>query len=242
LDPALWLHVPPGQHISLGLSIDGEYAKRQYTPVANTAGCFDLLIKSYPAPAGLFSRALHSLPLRSEVDVYGPAGRFDFDREVCARQHWILIGQGTGITPLYALIKHVLLVAADKHREQGADEEWREAARRLQMILIDCNRQESEILLHEELQQMEKESEGQLTVQHVLSRTSSRLNADKLHQLLSALPVLPRQNSQHASSSSPSSSPSPYLFLVCGSDEFHADVSDMLKDTQQIREEDIFLF
>ena len=263
LDPAFWLHVPPGLHISIGLTLaSGQYEKRPYTPTANSQGCFELLVKAYAA--GVVSRALHALPLGSAVDVFGPAGRFDYESEVRARRHWIMIAQGTGITPFYQIIKHVRAEAATPVASGGAADSTSDdsaaAARDLRLYLLDCNREESDVLLQRELTTLESESKGQLVVQHVLSHPSGsvarphfagRLNAEILRQFLAPLPFLPNAQSNTAAASSSTtagpalavaSSPSPYLFLLCGSEAFHADVAEMLQRTQGIREQDIFMF
>lgn len=77
---------------------------------------------------------------------------------------------------------------------------------------------------------------------------SGRLNADILAQFLAPLPFLPLASASSASASPTvppvvaSSATSPFLFLLCGSDEFHADVSTMLMRSQLVQPRDIFLF
>jgi NAD(P)H-flavin reductase len=176
LDPALWLHIPPGQHVSIGLTLpSGEYVKRPYTPVTNARGRFELLVKAYSY--GIVSRALHALPVGGAAEVFGPAGRFDFERALRERKHWIMMAQGTGIAPLYQLIKHIRMEATSSASDGAAsssDAEAAAAARHLHMYLLDCNRNESEILLRDELAQLQADSQGKLAVQHVLSKVSLR--------------------------------------------------------------------
>ena len=78
---------------------------------------------------------------------------------------------------------------------------------------------------------------------------SGRLNADILARFLAPLPFLPLASASSASASAAappavasSATPSPFLFLLCGSDEFHADVSAMLMHSQLLQPRDIFLF
>jgi cytochrome b involved in lipid metabolism/ferredoxin-NADP reductase len=275
LDPAFWLRIPPGQHISVGLQIGDEYVKRPYTPIAHGQGCFDLLIRAYPL--GVMSRALHSLPIGAHVDIFGPTGLFDFESALRTKREWIMLGAGTGIAPLFQIIKHVRAEATDAgSSDHSQDERFSSpsvplstaaASRALHMALLYCNRHEDDILLNAELTGMQRASQGKLIIQHVLSQpqrpilrddtVAGRLNAEKLKCFLDTLSFACPSNraddttavdanasSNGTSSQSISSSPSPHsrLYLVCGSDEFHSDVTRLLLQTQKVASEDIFCF
>lgn len=175
LDPAFWLHVPCGLHVSIGCTLaDGSYAKRPYTPVSNQGGQFDLLVKTYHD--GVVSAYLHAAVTGSRIEVWGPFGRFEYEEAVARHPRWTMIAQGTGIAPMYQLLRHVRGETTKRREVDGSavssssTTSLESGLRLLTIQLLDCNRTESDILLRTELDQLERESDGQITIEHVLSK------------------------------------------------------------------------
>ena len=131
--PEQVLGLPIGKHVTLSAMIpnpltgeDAKYVARQYTPVTTDyaeKGYFDLLVKIYPKneharfpEGGWMSQHLDSLPIGSSVDVKGPGGRIEYlengNFQVGKRRYRVksvgMIAGGSGITPMYQLIRHVL--------------------------------------------------------------------------------------------------------------------------------------
>eukprot|EP00455_Lapot_gusevi_P043951 TRINITY_DN542_c0_g1_i1.p1 TRINITY_DN542_c0_g1~~TRINITY_DN542_c0_g1_i1.p1 ORF type:complete len:281 (+),score=88.87 TRINITY_DN542_c0_g1_i1:58-900(+) len=117
--PTTRLGLPVGQHIYCRTEIDGLQISRQYTPVSSDddLGHFDLVVKIYPA--GKLSQHLNKLKVGDYLDCRGPAGTLTYkgngqfevrkggQTHVQPIKNVGLIGGGTGITPLYQVVKAV---------------------------------------------------------------------------------------------------------------------------------------
>lgn len=109
-DPVLGL--PIGQHISVSAEIDGKNIVRSYTPTTldgEDPGRFHLLVKAYEK--GNISRYLSLLTVGQEVKVKGPKGKFKYTSDLA--DHFLMIAGGTGITPMYQIIKASLADESD---------------------------------------------------------------------------------------------------------------------------------
>ncbi|KAJ3056963.1 hypothetical protein HK097_002341 [Rhizophlyctis rosea] len=99
---------------------------RAYTPINYTDGFFDLLVKRYPE--GSVSRFLHGAKVGDRIEIRGPIQSFPYTPnmvEELGMTHWELtqppygtyqaqVAAGTGITPMYQLIKRILKDRKDK--------------------------------------------------------------------------------------------------------------------------------
>ena len=124
------LGLPIGKHIYLSARINGELVIRPYTPTSSDddKGFFDLVIKVYRANVhpkfpngGKMSQYLDAMNTGDLIDVKGPSGRISYkgngvfeiavDRKtppiVKKVKRVGLIAGGTGITPMYQLIKEI---------------------------------------------------------------------------------------------------------------------------------------
>ena len=84
----------------------GKAVVRPYTPTSPTTarGSFELVVKSYPE--GKLSKWLSSVPVGVSVPFKGPFVKFEY-----AANTWDAVGLiagGSGITPMYQLITHML--------------------------------------------------------------------------------------------------------------------------------------
>ncbi|KAJ9126969.1 NADH-cytochrome b5 reductase [Naganishia onofrii] len=152
IHPEPVLGLPIGQHISVSAEIDGKNIVRSYTPTTldgEDPGRFHLLVKAYEK--GNISRYLSLLTVGQEVKVKGPKGKFVYDRDLA--DHFLMIAGGTGITPMYQIIKASL-----------ADEEDK-----TEMRLIYANVNEDDILLRKELDDLAARSNGRFQVYYVLN-------------------------------------------------------------------------
>lgn len=136
-----------------------------HTDLRSGKGSFDLTIKTYfptdSQPGGAMSNILDCLPLGEDVDMRGPMGdiiyegngRFRIYGEERIFHRVSLVLGGSGITPGYALIARILLTEGDT----------------TEIRVIDANKTEKDILLREELNKFEENSNGQMKLVHVLS-------------------------------------------------------------------------
>ncbi|KAJ3171950.1 hypothetical protein HDU88_006760 [Geranomyces variabilis] len=105
---------------------------RAYTPVTYARGHFDLLVKKYEN--GSVSRFLHDTPVGEFVEMRGPIVTLPY--EANSVKDIGMIAGGTGITPMYQLIKRILRDPSDNTR----------------VTLIFANRTPADALLFNELQ------------------------------------------------------------------------------------------
>ncbi|KAL4795646.1 hypothetical protein BDV19DRAFT_362379 [Aspergillus venezuelensis] len=173
--PTQSLGLPTGQHLMLKTPDTSKSAIgniiRSYTPISDTTqlGTVDILIKIYfdspNTPGGKMTTALDKLPLNSVIECKGPTGRFEYlgsgkmvvggkDRTV---KKFIMICGGTGITPVYQVLRAVMNDESDS----------------TQCVLLDGNRLEEDVLLKEELDGFEAISKnGKCEIVHTLTKGS----------------------------------------------------------------------
>jgi nitrate reductase (NAD(P)H) len=143
--------LPVGKHVFLSARVNGELVMRAYTPSSSDEdqGYFDLVVKVYfpnehPKfpDGGKMSQHLESLKIGDTIDVKGPIGHMEYkgdghfalDGEAHHATHFSMIAGGTGITPMYQVIKAAL--------RKGCN---------IQMALLYANQTPDDILLREEL-------------------------------------------------------------------------------------------
>jgi cytochrome-b5 reductase len=135
-----------------GTDKEGEETFRSYTPVSrvDAEGYFDILLKVYfPTErfpdGGVVSQYLNKLDVGSKVKIAGPNGRLIYEtngvirflRENVTKKYkkFSFIGGGSGITPLYQVIQHLL---DEKHLN-------------FDLRLLFANKTEADILIRDRL-------------------------------------------------------------------------------------------
>eukprot|EP01023_Acetabularia_acetabulum_P061282 TRINITY_DN739_c0_g2_i1.p1 TRINITY_DN739_c0_g2~~TRINITY_DN739_c0_g2_i1.p1 ORF type:complete len:854 (+),score=198.42 TRINITY_DN739_c0_g2_i1:164-2725(+) len=161
--------LPVGKHIFLYAEVDGKTVLRAYTPTSSDddLGHFDLLVKIYrPLPpkfpnGGIMSQHLDSLKIGETIEVKGPLGEFVyFGKGEYSYKHnkgnakfISMIAGGTGITPMYQVIKAITKDPKDTTK----------------MALLYANQTEDDILLREELDELVQKFPN-LNVHYTLDR------------------------------------------------------------------------
>lgn len=130
------LGLPIGQHMSVAAEINGKEVMRSYTPISSDddRGHFDLLIKTYEK--GIISKHVSLLKIGDKIRVKGPKGAFQYDPSLT--KHIGMIAGGTGITPMFQIMKACLKNPFDKTT----------------ISLIYANVNEEDILLRDELEEL----------------------------------------------------------------------------------------
>ncbi|KAJ5673277.1 Cytochrome b5 [Penicillium longicatenatum] len=148
------LGLPTGQHIALRANINGESVSRSYTPVSNNTdlGRIELLVKVYPQ--GKMTKHLESMKIGDMIEIRGPKGAMQYTTSYA--KHIGMIAGGTGITPMYQLIRAI------------CDEETDST----QISLLYANNTEEDILLRQELDAFAKKYPNKFQVQYVLSQAA----------------------------------------------------------------------
>ncbi|KAH8731567.1 hypothetical protein GQ44DRAFT_746275 [Phaeosphaeriaceae sp. PMI808] len=167
------------QHVQLGFHMMGRIIIRSYTPtkpllldvakvtndnsVRDGSGTFELTIKTYfpteVQPGGAMSNILDCMPIGEEIEIRGPTGETIYNGNgSCAISR-------SSTTPGCSLIAHALLSSGDS----------------TQIRVVDADKSEKDILLRDELDKFQKESEGRFEVSHVLSHASEEWDGRKGH-------------------------------------------------------------
>lgn len=169
----------PGQYLTLSPVIGGKKIRRAYSL------CSSPLTDAYPAvtvkrvEGGLVSNYLNNtLKPGDTLEVMSPLGNFVVEPEEGRNRHLILIGGGSGITPLLSIAKSILFAEPES-----------------QISLIYANRNEHSIIFHQQLQELEKTYANRFRITHVLDQApvswecpTGLLKPEMLKQLLEQLP------------------------------------------------------
>ncbi|KAF8633920.1 hypothetical protein AX15_001105 [Amanita polypyramis BW_CC] len=145
------LNLPTGQHVSVSAEINGKLIARSYTPISNheNHGYFDLLIKTYEK--GNISRHIGQLRIGDKLRVKGPKGQFTYRPGLVSQIS--MIAGGTGITPMYQVLRAALSSPVDTTK----------------VNLIYANVNHEDILLRSELDDLAKSYPDRFTLYYVLN-------------------------------------------------------------------------
>jgi len=144
------LGLPIGQHITIRGYVDDKTITRSYTPVSNNRdlGRLELLIRIYPD--GQLGQYLTKIQVGVDVEIRGPKGAMRYRKGMSTRLG--MIGGGTGIMPLYQLIRAICEDKTDN----------------TEISLIYANRSEGDILMKQQLDRFSKASGGRFKVHYML--------------------------------------------------------------------------
>ncbi|KAG9283990.1 hypothetical protein G9A89_005497 [Geosiphon pyriformis] len=128
---------------------------REYTPISSSdeKNFIDLLIKHYEN--GQVSRYIHNLEIGDLVEIRGPISTFKY-RENMNKNLGMICG-GTGITPMYQIINHILNSPSDTTN----------------ISLIYANKTKDDILLHSELEALIRKYPERLKIYYTIDVTPS---------------------------------------------------------------------
>ncbi|KAJ1550293.1 NADH-cytochrome b5 reductase, partial [Nowakowskiella sp. JEL0078] len=113
------------KHVSLSTEIDGKIVSRSYTPVSSTTDTY---------PSGIISSYVDKMKIGESASFRGPNGGFIYTPNMVKSIG--MIAGGTGITPMYQIIKAIIANPDDV----------------TEVNLIFANVNESDILLRDELE------------------------------------------------------------------------------------------
>jgi len=163
----------PGQSLTLRKVVDGTEQRRSYSICAPAGGPPRIGVRE--VPGGHFSTWLvHEVAPGDEVEVSPPTGSFTLQLDETG--HHVLIGAGSGITPLLSIASSVL------------------ARPETRATLLYGNRRTDTVMFAEELSDLKDRHTARFELVHVLSREpreaelfSGRLDAEKLRSVLPRL-------------------------------------------------------
>ncbi len=145
-----------GQHLTLRFWIDGVEVRRSYSISETPSSGDPLRITVKRVEGGLVSNHINDRITAGDiVDVMPPFGGFCLEPEPKGRRTYYFFGAGSGITPLYAMIRTILVA-----------EPYSVA------YLAYGNANADSIIFREPLVDLENQTEGRLVVRHVLTSPS----------------------------------------------------------------------
>ncbi|KAG4947174.1 hypothetical protein AAZX31_15G208600 [Glycine max] len=157
--PSSVLGLPVGKNIlARGKDSQGEEVMRSYTPITldSDIGYFELVVKMYPN--GKMSHHFRQMKEGDYLAVRGPKGRFSY-KPGQARAFGMIAG-GSGITPMFQLIRAILENPKDKTK----------------VHLVYANVTVDDILLKEELDNFTNKFPQRFEVYHVLNKPPEQWN------------------------------------------------------------------
>ena len=177
--PSGGLSYQAGQFLTLILPLDGKEVRRSYSLCTSPAVDPHPSVTVKRVASGQVSNYLNdTLKPGDTIQVLEPMGTFTTPLDPANQRHLVMLGGGSGITPLMGLLKSVL------HEEPQS-----------KVSLIYANRDPSSIIFQQQLEALKQQYDGRLHVVHVLEEPGDhsealegRVTADRLPELLSALP------------------------------------------------------
>lgn len=225
------LGLPTGQHLMIRVRdpVSREATIRSYTPVsqATERGYMDVLVKVYfdekEKKGGKMTQALDALPIGHSVDFKGPIGKFEYlgggrcainfvERTV---KRFVMICGGSGITPIYQVLRAVMQDHSDPTR----------------CLVLDGNRLLEDILCKADLDRFAMDNEKKCKLLYTL--TQGPENWEGLRGRI-AKPLL----EEHVGAGLPNKET---LVLVCGPESMEKSVHLALKELGW-QDEDLLFF
>lgn len=164
--------LPTGQHLMMRLHnpVTREAIIRSYTPLSEGSqkGVLDILIKIYfdtkTKAGGKMTQALEAIPVGHFVEFKGPIGKFEFlgngkctisgkERRI---KRFIMICAGTGITPIFQVLRSVLF----NHRDST------------KCVVLYGNRSEEDILCKDDMEALVLGREDKCKLLYTLTQPS----------------------------------------------------------------------
>ncbi len=143
----------PGQYLTLRCDIDQKPITRSYS-ICSGLDDGDLRIAIKRVEGGVFSSfATEKLKVGTVVEVMPPQGNFRVDPNPASGRNYLCIAAGSGITPVFSIIKSVLIREPDSH-----------------VTLLFGNQRVATIMFREELDALKNRHMGRFMWLNILSR------------------------------------------------------------------------
>ena len=182
----------PGQFLTLILPCGpgGKKERRAYSLSSTPHEAPRVSITVKRVLGGLVSNhLLDTVRVGQRIEVMNPLGNFILKPSPKAARSLVLVGAGSGITPLMAMLKAVLKGEPASH-----------------VLLIYGNRNEEQVIFQSQLAQLETDSRGRLQVEHVYSQPlrpsgphqhTGRLNRTTLLRILEQRHQFPAEQAEY---------------------------------------------
>lgn len=153
--PTTVLGLPTGQHVAIKASVGDQMVTRSYTPTSNNHDLGKLVLVMRIYSDGLLTGGfIDKLSVGDEVEFRGPKGAMRY-RKGWAKKIGMIAG-GTGITPMYQLIRAICEDEKDT----------------TEISLVYANRSEEDILIRQEMERFAKNYPKNLKIWYMLDKYS----------------------------------------------------------------------
>ena len=167
-----------GQFLTIAVVIEGKRHYRSYSICTAPRLDDTLAITVKRVEGGLVSNFLNDhVQVGDEFDALKPAGKFLIENSVKFERHVWLFGAGSGITPLFSILRSVLFNEPKSI-----------------VSLLFANRSQSDIIFHDQLGDLLRKFPQRLQVKYFLSQgkaeglyQSGRVTADRVGEMLKEL-------------------------------------------------------
>ena len=150
--PASGFDYTPGQYLTLKLEVNGESLRRAYSLCSSPVTDADLAVTVKRVDDGRVSNWLNTnLQAGNTIEVLPPMGNFTLVPDTGTPRHIVLLGGGSGITPLMSILKTVLSQEPES-----------------KVTLLYGNRDQESIIFYKALNALEVENPDRLRVVHTL--------------------------------------------------------------------------
>jgi ring-1,2-phenylacetyl-CoA epoxidase subunit PaaE len=178
-----------GQFLTLIANINGKEVRRAYSLCSAPANNEQPAIAVKAVTDGLMSNYLiNNLKAGDTIEALSPMGNFALQAVPSAKRHIVLVGAGSGITPLFSILKNTLKNEPESY-----------------VSLVYGNRTEKDIIFYQALNDLQKEYPTRLRVVHTLTQppttwygATGRINAELMQELVYQLtPPTPVQSTEY---------------------------------------------
>lgn len=143
-----------GQFVTLLFDLDDEEIRRSFSISSSPLDLPQIRITIKKSEDGLASRHfLDEVKAGELIKAFHPTGNFTVKTDSDKKRSAVFIGAGSGITPLYSMIKTILAIEPQS-----------------KLALIYGNRNESSIIFREEIDTLSKIYKDHFQIEHFLSR------------------------------------------------------------------------
>lgn len=150
------LKYKPGQFLTIKVLIDKEIHKRAYSFSSNPYTDKDLIITVKRVENGLVSNYLNdSLKAGDKLEVEPAAGSFSVTLNKQKNKQYVLFAGGSGITPMFSIIKSVLTEEKDS-----------------KILLIYANQNAESIIFHKEIKALQEKHLNNFFVEHIIAHNN----------------------------------------------------------------------
>ena len=155
-DKSVFAYIP-GQYLTLRVDVNGKMYNRAYSLCSCPTLDDNLAVTVKRTTGGIVSTHLNNnLKEGDQIDVLQPMGNFVAKLNPSQKKHYILIGAGSGITPLMSILRTALHTEADS-----------------KVTLLYGNRNMESTIFRTSLERLQAEYDGRLMVIHALTQPDS---------------------------------------------------------------------